>query len=281
MLSPTILQRLWDHLPDTVLLVDDQGLIQSANPAVSLLGYDPEELQGVPVEELVPEESRQHHVTLRQSYLDGPSPRVMGARFALEAVHKDRSRIPVDIALSPVMVDGCTSVLVVIRDATERREYENQIRRLTFHDPITGLHNRAYFEEQLSRLEKSRHQSIAVVMIDLDGLKKINDQQGHHAGDWVLQQTGQLLSECVRHEDVLCRIGGDEFALLVPAIRELTLNDLVHRLESHVEGHVALSIGGALAPSGADLRDALRQADSKMYERKRASGHHRNHTTAE
>lgn len=265
----TILEQLWDHLPDIILVVDKEGFITHANPAGELLGYCHEELIGLSVDQLVPLKHRDRHSEKRHSYISAPYSRAMAANLPLEAARKDGNLIPVDIALRPIEIDGNPCVLAVVRDASERRKYENHIRELTFHDPVTGLHNRAYFEDQIRRLEGSRMYPIGVVMIDLDGLKVINDTEGHEAGDAALQQAGRILSKCVRQEDLICRIGGDEFALVFPAVEETTLQSIIKRIKREVEGRVALSLGGSLAESGSELRGALQEADDRMYENKR------------
>lgn len=272
--NQTILQRLWEHPPDAVLVIDPKGMITQANPAASLLGYQPEELIGLSVDALVPDVARDKHLALRHSYMNDAYPRAMAANLPLEAQLKDGTLLPVDIALRPIEIDGVACVLAVVRDASERREYEQRIRHLTFHDPVTGLHNRAYFEDQVRRLEGSRLRRIGVMMIDLDGLKVLNDTVGHEAGDAALQATGHLLSQCVRQEDLLCRIGGDEFALVFPSVSEATLQDIMRRIQHHVQGQVELSIGTSLAESGSELRAALKEADARMYEdkRQRAAG---------
>ena len=146
------------------------------------------------------------------------------------------------------------------------------------HDALTGLFNRAYFDNEVERLSRGRQSPISVVIADIDGLKFCNDTCGHAAGDALIKATAQALMESFRVEDVLARIGGDEFGVLLPGVAadqiEVTLMRLrtaVDRMEPPVPGFpLSVSFGSAttLAPGG--LTEAIKQADQRMYREKRA-----------
>lgn len=160
-----------------------------------------------------------------------------------------------------------------------RAEKEN--RRASLHDPLTGLANRLQLRQVLGSLfeglERSgRPQSIAVLCVDLDGFKGVNDRYGHASGDWVLKAVAQRLLECVRSHDLVCRIGGDEFVVLLPGADRRAAIEIAQRIvaacaEPHDLGRVAMarltaSIGGAIAPDdGADPDLLLGRADSALY----------------
>ena len=169
-----------------------------------------------------------------------------------------------------------------LREAEVRREYkraEEKIRYLNYlsaHDALTGLYNRAFFEEEMARLERGRQFPVSVVMADIDGLKAVNDNQGHAAGDELLRRAAAVLRSTFRAEDVVARIGGDEFAVLLPstdaAAAEKALARVVNSLLAHNTAHgdppLRLSVGTATAERGRSLTEALKQADERMYQEK-------------
>lgn len=166
-------------------------------------------------------------------------------------------------------------------DITERKQAEERLRFLSTHDELTGLFNRAYLEAELERLAGGRQFPVSVVMADVDGLKKVNDRLGHGAGDRLLQQAARVLMEAFRAEDVVARIGGDEFAVLLPGADSAIVEGLLERITasqeavncSGIDCPVSLSLGAATVLSGEGLRKALQLADKRMYENKFSKKH--------
>lgn len=162
------------------------------------------------------------------------------------------------------------------RDITEQIEAENQLKYLSTHDALTRIYNRAYFETELERLQNSRLFPISIVMADLDGLKYVNDNQGHAAGDELLRQTANLLRESFRTEDVVARIGGDEFGILISNTGVDAVHNAIKRVRSRIQQYnkshpdlkIKLSIGVATSRIGESLEDTSKRADRKMYEDK-------------
>ncbi len=156
-----------------------------------------------------------------------------------------------------------------------RRRAEDELRVLSTHDYLTGAFNRRFFDAEANRLISSRSTSVSVVAADIDDLKVTNDLLGHGAGDKLLITTAKLLESAVRAGDVLARVGGDEFAILLPDADEATAASVVRRIEAAVAEHnaaaeplsVHLSIGMATS-APAQLATAIAQADASMYERK-------------
>ncbi len=167
--------------------------------------------------------------------------------------------------------------LITLRDMTERKRAEEKLYYLSSHDILTGLYNRAFFEEELSRLEGGRRFPVSILIADVDGLKAINDRQGHAAGDALLRRAAQVLQAGLRVEDVLARIGGDEFAALLPDTPTSIAEDIVTRLRNNLQAHnvlqcnepaLALSFGIATGERGCSLNDLLNEADKQMYREK-------------
>lgn len=182
-----------------------------------------------------------------------------------------------EITVSPLKdADGrVIAGIEVVRNITERKETEERLKFMSSHDILTGLSNRFYFEQELVRLERSRHFPLSIVMVDVDDLKEINDRLGHVAGDVLLRQAAILLKEAFRSEDIVARIGGDEFAVLLPDTGELAVQEVVARIRDSLrrwnDTHstpINLSMGIAIAQDGTRLLEALKTADRLMYQDK-------------
>lgn len=164
------------------------------------------------------------------------------------------------------------SVICISKEITDRKRVEQDLEHLSTHDTLTGLYNRNFFETELARIQPSRQFPVSIVIVDMDHLKLVNDQYGHIAGDDVLRQVAQLLRETCRAEDIVARIGGDEFAILLPNTSELAVQAMVDRLRDSLKNHpdtrLGLSIGFATGSEGSSLIDVMRLADDRMYQDK-------------
>ncbi len=166
----------------------------------------------------------------------------------------------------------------MIRDITERKQAEVKLKYLSTHDSLTGLYNRTYFEEEMNRLERGRKFPVSIVMADVDGLKKINDTYGHAAGDELLQRTAELMKSSFRADDVVARIGGDEFAVFLPYTDASSVEFVLNRVKISIESHntasqkdpLSLSFGVATCEKGERLANVLKEADRFMYQNKLA-----------
>ncbi|WP_336921704.1 diguanylate cyclase domain-containing protein [Aquipuribacter sp. SD81] len=177
--------------------------------------------------------------------------------------------------------DGGTSVVAQVVDVHEQRAARERLSRLALHDPLTGLSNRVHLTEEVDRLlADPRVPGVAVLFLDLDRFKAVNDGYGHETGDRVLQQVADTLRATLRPDDVVCRLGGDEFVACCPGVT--TAEDataVVGRLERAlrtsllVDGRdlgLAVSTGVALSGAGDDAASLVRRADRLMYEVKRS-----------
>ncbi len=274
-------RSLVQHSSDVVLILDDALTLIYVSPAARpVLGIDPHVLVGQHFRDLV-------HVGDVAHLLDTVETRLLvqgdKSSFDVRLRHADGGWRQIEVTASNLLQDLSVSGLVLnCRDITERKELEGQLRRQAFYDALTGLPNRALFldrlEQALARGQRNGGQ-IAVLFLDLDRFKVVNDSLGHAAGDELLVATGRRLASTLRPGDTLARLGGDELTVLLEEIdgvsHAATVADrLLEALSTpfSIDGHevfVTASIGIALStPELATSRDLLSAADLALYRSK-------------
>jgi diguanylate cyclase (GGDEF)-like protein/PAS domain S-box-containing protein len=165
----------------------------------------------------------------------------------------------------------------IVSDITERKYAEEELRKLSIHDVLTGLYNHGFFLAELARLQRGREFPVSIVMVDVDHLKQINDEHGHAAGDELLKHVAQVLMRAFRTEDVVARVGGDEFAVLLPTTDAPAADVSLQRVRTlirennagKIEIPIHISMGVGTADKAERLTSALKEADSNMYREKR------------
>ena len=273
--------RVLNSIPDAVVVTDPDGEIVFANRAAEeMTGYRRKELIGRKIELLVAARQRGAHVRERRRFYRRGQPGLMvhgQGDFILR--RKDGTLVEVEIALGPAAED----TVAVIRDVTERRRMEEALAHQALHDPLTNLPNRTLFFDRLHQaINSARRQGtqLAVVMLDLDGFKSVNDAYGHAAGDGVLKVVASRLSEGMRASDTAARIGGDEFAWILPRVASRrSVDRMIRKRLNAARGRIAVdggrvdigvSAGIALYPDdGRDADSLIRHADAAMYATKR------------
>jgi len=280
-------RQLFYTTPDGLAVVDAQGIIQRANPALAqIFGWPLEHLVGSSVDQLLPNAQRVQHAHLRAGFHAQARTRSMGQGQALMAQRRDGSMVPIEVALVPQGQEPRT-MLCIVRDVTQRRALEENLQHQASRDSLTGLLNRRAFntaiEQTLARAEHGE-QAGAVMFLDLDDFKRVNDTLGHSVGDALLCAVASRLQSALSAEDVLARMGGDEFAVLLTdtdptrqaaqvAQRLLGVMGPMFRVGGH-ELRVSVSIGMARFPQdGRSAEELLGHADLALY---RAKGAGRN-----
>jgi diguanylate cyclase (GGDEF)-like protein/PAS domain S-box-containing protein len=275
-------QAMVESADDAVIGQTLDGTITSWNPAAArLYGYGPEEVIGKPVALLVPAD--------RIDELPGILERLRrGERvehYETTRVRKDGTRVEIALSVSPVFdADGRPAgATIIARDITARKQAQQQLLHGALHDTLTDLPNRAYFVERmaqaLARVRRDPGYRFAVLFLDCDGFKAVNDGLGHEAGDRLLTQLAGRLRTCVRPGDVVARLGGDEFTLLLEEVTGLPdAEQAARRIQDALATPFSLggrevtataSIGVALSePDHGQLQDLLRDADLAMYHAK-------------
>jgi diguanylate cyclase (GGDEF)-like protein/PAS domain S-box-containing protein len=162
-----------------------------------------------------------------------------------------------------------STVICISKEITERKKMETELRYLSTHDILTGLYNRNFFETELRRFQDSRFYPVSIIMIDLDHLKEINDLYGHATGDEMIMRAAQVLKDIFRKEDIIARMGGDEFVILLPKTGQETAQEVVERLRQIAQTRetslLRMSIGVATSKKDDFLAEVFRQADDAMY----------------
>jgi len=168
-------------------------------------------------------------------------------------------------------------VVGIAADITNLKLGEEKLKYLSLHDPLTGLYNRIYFEEEMSRIEKGRYDTVGIISCDVDGLKLVNDTLGHDHGDNLLVASARVIRESFREGDLVARIGGDEFSVLLPNTTEPAVENACQRIQEAVASYNAtnpelpLSISVGFAVSNGfhrNLKDVFKEADNSMYRKK-------------
>jgi diguanylate cyclase (GGDEF)-like protein/PAS domain S-box-containing protein len=279
------LESTMASVADGIMLLDADGTIRSWNAAAAkLFGYTAGEVIGRNISMLMPEELRAANIAATQRFVATGESKVLGRpNQNYPARRKDGSGFELEFTLSAAGGAKTAQLVAVFRDITERKEAEKRLTRLALHDTLTGLPNRANLEQHVrgafARCRRSG-KPMALMLLDLDNFKPVNDTLGHEAGDRLLVAFVQRLKGALRESDLLARIGGDEFTIVAEdlsgaedaaAIAAKALASLHDPLD--VGGHripVSTSIGIALYREGDTQQTMMRRADRALYEAKGA-----------
>ena len=270
--------------PDGILWINTEGTILMVNPAMEKLsGFSASELKGRNVDTFLPQHLRARHGDHLRSYFIKPQPRAMGS-LDLKLLRADGSMLPVDIALGHFRDEGQQFAIAYLRDLTERKKFEESLKHQATHDELTNLPNRWLFRLQLTQtLLRSARTGLrtAVLFLDLDDFKHVNDSMGHAAGDALLVQVSVRMRLALRENDLMARLGGDEFAILLTdltdtdeaaavATKLLAALEAAYRVNDQ-DVYTGASMGLAFYPDDATDSDSLlRFADMAMYRAKEA-----------
>ena len=245
------------------------------NEMVRLTGYDRRELEDkmswkcLVAKENERERMEEYH-RLRREETTSPPPN----SYEFTLVNKSGTQKHVLVRVS--MIPETTKSIVSLLDITRRKNYEDRITYLGYHDEMTGLYNRNYFKEAMERLDTERQLPLSIIMGDINGLKLINDGFGHQQGDELIKKTAEIIQSCCRKEDIVSRWGGDEFVILLPRTRNGEAAKIKDRIkqackqaEEEVPVQPSIALGYATKTSGEQkIDEVLKKAEKWVYKRK-------------
>jgi len=274
-------ESLFTQLPEALAVFDYEGRITGANPEFSnLFGYSLEELIGEDISRLVaPRDRLEEAISIRKRVTSGETIRLETVRR-----RKDGNTFQVSMQSSPVIVEGNhIGFYIIYRDVSNIKETEDRLRKLATTDPLTGLFNRRHFrdlaEKEIHRAERYGR-PLCLLMIDIDYFKTVNDTYGHDTGDQVLRHLAEIGLDTLRIPDVFGRIGGEEFAILLPDTDSKGGEKMAERLRKRIEdtpfltqtGQIPFTISGGISaapPHSKTVDQLLKEADEAMYRAKR------------
>jgi diguanylate cyclase (GGDEF)-like protein/PAS domain S-box-containing protein len=268
-------EQLFENSPESIAIIDhDDRIVKINQNFTRLFGYTADEVQGRFINDIVvPEELREEGIAISNQVLDNKVVEVETVRR-----RKDGQLFDIFVLGYPIVVMGRQlGGYIIYRDISERKEAERQLTYASTHDLLTDIYNRRYFEQEMRRLDAGEYPAAGIIISDIDGLKLVNDTLGHAVGDDLLLHAAAIIRENLPAGAILCRIGGDEFAVLLPVTDEASLQDIVTRIMDAIardnqasrEYVISLSMGYAVrGGANASMADVYREADSSMYREK-------------
>ena len=273
---------------DGIITLDDAGKIASVNPAACrIFGYDLQDMLGKSIGVLIPSAAREGESENAAGFFTGDLARLLGTPNALvQAVRIDGDPFPLEVSVNSIRLASRKLFVAIMRDITVRKEIEDKLSRMAQFDALTGLPNRALFLDRLATaLARATRSSgvLALIFLDLDGFKAINDHFGHEGGDVLLQQVSERLLSMVRSSDTVARLAGDEFTIILENIAHpprdgvLVAQKIVGAMREPflIRGdaaNVTVSVGLIIHDTrkgDISMAELLRQADEEMYAVKR------------
>lgn len=266
---------VFDSVPGMLYLYDDQGkLVRWNKQHEEMTGYSEQELSQMHLtdwykgdDETIAHITQRVQKALQKGFAD--------AEANLQS--KEGIKIPMYFTAVPLVIEGKTYFAGIGIDITERKLANEKLKHLALYDPLTQLYNRGYFEKAMQRLDKRYTGSVGLIICDVDGLKLINDTLGHQQGDIMLTELASILTRCFRSTDIVARIGGDEFAVIIVDVTETLIQTSCEQVQTEISRYnadnrsipISLSTGYAIAADPAvSMSELYKAADYNMYREK-------------
>lgn len=275
-----------ERFKTTLFSIGDGVIATDIHNRIILINRAAEKITGWSLEEAL---GRHSEEVLRMideetgEFFDSPVNRVLETGVCVNLnnhtalIAKNGNSIPIENSACPINDDAgqMMGVVVVFRDMTISREREAEIRYLSFHDHMTGLYNRRFFEAELQRLDTDRNLPLALIVSDVNGLKLTNDAFGHQIGDKLLKTVAETMKRVCRDDDIISRIGGDEFVILLPKTDKARVKQIVKQIadglagETMETGSISISSGWEIKTrTDQEIMEVLKTAEKKMYRHK-------------
>jgi len=271
---------------DAIITIDRKGIVQSINAAGErMFGYPKPHVLGQNIKMLMPKQYADHHDKHLDNYVKTGDSELMNASMEFEGQHANGAVFPIELSVNEMMEGNQRLFTGVIRDITERKKAMDRIHHLAHHDALTNLPNRNLYIERVERAiyrSQRSNKPLALMFVDLDKFKPINDELGHEAGDAVLKAAAERMLSCVRQSDTVARFGGDEFVAILENLDHaesaaVVAQKVLDKLQEPIpvpggrSARVGASIGISIFPEdGATMDELARAADEAMYAVKEA-----------
>ncbi len=271
-------EALYTNSTDAIVFLNSNQEVEDANGQfIFLFGYRLQEIKGKKLGDLiVPQDNYLEAIRLEYKVFQGES-------LQHEATRKNKNGDILEVIIKgvPVIIDGdVTGGYIIFSDITKKKEYENQLQYLSLYDHLTGIYNRAYFDKVIERLNNDRKHPLSIIVIDINDMKLINDTLGHDAGDNLLKTCANILKNSISENDIVARIGGDEFVLILPETPQNNAIEVARKITKNISDYkkdnpetpLNVSIGIATTVDEKQpLMEIFKQADNDMYRDKLSS----------
>lgn len=274
-----LLETTLTSVGDGVISTDNKGNIVFLNKVgEALTGWTQEAARGKPIEEvfiIVNEYTREKNENIVEKVLASGKVEELANHTVLIA--KDGSERPIEDSAAPIIQENgkIAGVVLVFRDFSEKKQKQEEIEFLSYHDQLTGLYNRRFYEEELIRLDVEKSLPLTIVMGDVNGLKLVNDSFGHVMGDQLLKKVAEVLKKSCRSCDIIARLGGDEFVIILPNTDDTGAEKIIKRikelsLRENVAGiNLSVSVGYDIKKNEYEsIGDVFKSAEDQMYRNK-------------
>lgn len=265
-LSTSIFQKLTEENPVGICILNEDKIKYLNKSFLEIIENEKAEVMGKSIFEIFSEDE------LKASILEE---NLSSDDFITLKLQKKSEKKWVNLKIKDMKYENKNFKLLIMMDITEQRKSEERIQFLSFHDKLTDLYNRNYFMEELKRLNTERKLPLTIIMGDVNSLKIVNDAFGHKKGDDLLKKVAKILKNNIRDADILARIGGDEFSILLPQTDKETALKICQRIkkicfETEMDLiEISIALGTATKEKEAeDINDIFKRADDKMYEKK-------------
>ncbi|ENJ9653340.1 diguanylate cyclase [Clostridium botulinum] len=270
-------RNIFESSSDPILITLDNEIIDCNLAMIELLGYDSKSsiLHKNPVQ--FSPEKQPNGESSKEKALEVYKITMKNRKHKFEWWFKrvDGTLLPVEVMMTTILHNGKKVFHSLCRDIRERKEMENKLEYLSYHDQLTGLYNRRFFEKELKRLDAKKNLPLTIVMADVNGLKLVNDSFGHAAGDELLEKVSEVIKKGCRSNDIIARLGGDEFVILLPKTDIYETEQIVKNInalalkETVSAVNISISFGyGTKKKEGEKIEEILKKAEDYMYKKK-------------
>ena len=270
-------RNIFESSSDPILITLDNEIIDCNLAMIELLGYDSKSsiLHKNPVQ--FSPEKQPNGESSKEKALQVYKITMKNRKHKFEWWFKrvDGTLLPVEVMMTTILHNGKKVFHSLCRDIRERKEMENKLEYLSYHDQLTGLYNRRFFEKELKRLDVGKNLPLTIVMADVNGLKIVNDSFGHAAGDELLEKVSEVIKKGCRSNDIIARLGGDEFVILLPKTDIYETEQIVKNInalalkETVSAVNISISFGyGTKKKEGEKIEEILKKAEDYMYKKK-------------